>query len=148
MANLMQASNQWANRPADERYWNLQDLLRDTMIASTQVANSQCQFEKLSVVPHENRMLLQSNTGQQAELTNWSLGQVCSRVKAPTDYIMSLPADFAAENINFGLQRYGDKKTNLLLNTSQDSLPTCRAFNGTGYTRIWNSAIVERLLQL
>lgn len=148
--NLFAASRQWSTRPADERFWNLEEMhaacrsYRDSARTAT-VRTNQLRCE----VGGEDggEVVLQGPAGQPAKLTHWSFGQLANRVGAPADYLRSLPAELAARNLTHGLQRSGDDSEAKALFHANGSL-ICRCLTSDKYTRIFNHEVVERLLPL
>ena len=104
--NLYSAHNQWMTRPADERFWDLDDLraaladLRDRSFERTQKTRA-----VRAVAGYDSTDLgLQGSCGP-ITLTHWSFNQLCSYAGAPASYLRQLPAPLAAECINTGPAR-------------------------------------------
>lgn len=143
---LMEASRQWANRPADERFWTLQELYDATFRHRIQARTASVSSDDLRVEPVEGEVQLVGKTGNPAQFTHWSFGQLSTLARAPAQYLRKLPATLAAQNINYGLKQRGPGEVKLLLR--QNNGFYVRAFTSERYTRIWNYEIVERLMQL
>jgi hypothetical protein len=111
MTNLYAAHNQWMNRPADERFWGLDDLLaysRGERHASRESRTliKDLRAEAVPVAGYDSPDLrLVSGDGDALNMTHWSFGQICAAADAPASYLRRLPADLAATNINHGLRR-------------------------------------------
>lgn len=150
MSNLYQASNQWASRPADERYWNLADMLAATEHHRESAAEARVNLTDLSVKPDaESGNLLLCGSTAQAVLTHHCFGQVAAKSGAPAEYLRGLPMDLAARNINHGLQqaaRNGDSGANLLIHRNGHNV--VRSMTSDQYSRIWNCQVVRLLQQL
>ncbi len=110
MTTLMQATNQWSNRPADERFKSLADLHeavshhRSVAVEAPNVA-----LGSLRITTGQNgdgvvQPRLVGPTGQEASFTHHSFGQMCRRIGAPASYLRALPAGLVSANMNNGQQ--------------------------------------------
>jgi hypothetical protein len=145
--NLMAASRQWAVRPADERFWTLQDLYAQTKLYAQQSKVKTLELSKCSVVPMTNKddLYLQGPAGGQAQFQHYSFGQFCNVLGAPASYLRELPAELAATNLNHGLKHVGGEHA---LMFHQNGGLHLRCITGDGYQRIWNYEIAELALAL
>lgn len=146
MSNLYEASNQWASRSSDERYWSLSEMLtavrhyRDSAREAVIPINSL----KLQASGTDGADLeLIGKAGTPARLTHWSFGQLCRNVSAPADYLRRLPSSLAATNLNHGLLA-DPRKANLLIHKNGSLV--CRSLTSDSYSRIWDADICNRLL--
>lgn len=148
--NLMTASSQWANRPADQRFESPEAL----HAAALQYRNSAA--EKSGVNPStlrveavDNEIKLVGRGNMPSKLTNWSFGQLCNKVEAPASYLRNLTPTLAAQNLNFGLSRMDpESETVKILGHGAGDEFTVDALTSDRYTRIWNSDITSRLLDM
>lgn len=144
--NLFKAHNQWSTRPADERFWNLQDMLQACQAYRADAKEASVNIKDLRVQADGGEIKLIGKSSTPARLTNWSFGQVCQSAGAPAGYLRGLPATLAAQNINHGLaQQTEDRDAKLLIHSNGDLL--VRALTSDRYTRIWNSTALERLIE-
>lgn len=163
MTTLMQASNQWASRPADQRFLSLLDLQTSMTKAKNNssgkvVATKQLHFEPME--DHKGLKIVGQN-GVPADITHWSFGQLAGLAKAPAGYLRELPSELVADNLNYGLKfrREIDEVGVLLTRETIDqpasiglgdlggaSRVEMRAATGPNYGRIWNSDIVDSLV--
>lgn len=158
MGNLMRASNQWAFRPADERFWNLKELHEATILHRHQAVTASIKLEDTRVEAVGESLQLTGRTGVPAKFTHWSFGQLASLAQAPGSYLRTLPATLAAQNLNHGLKNRENGESHLLMSKGPDgrgfndgqvsSEYRIRAFTSDRYARIWNHEIVERLIEL
>lgn len=147
---LMQAHNQWRDRPVDERFWNLQEGLavaRDLQLRSTEgVFNTErIEFE---LIEDEPMLVTADEDGNRLprRFSNWAFGQVCRMLPAPASYLKKLPGGLAVECMNSG--RDSMRGEVQLLNVVNGSYPTVRAVTSEKYTRVWNGELFEKLLEL
>lgn len=144
---LFKASNQWAQRPDDERFSTLQELHEAVSSYRASAREATVPFNTLRTEARGGEIVLIGKANTPARLTNWAFGQVALSVGAPANYLRSLPATLAANNLNHGLSKTDDRTDrSLLLHTNGDLL--ARAITSERYTRIWNSDITSRLLAM
>lgn len=147
MTVLTKAHNEWANRPADQRFGSLQAMHERAMQHRTSAAVAEIKTKALRVAAENDRLLLTGPKGQTADLTNWTFGQIAEKAKAPATYIKTLPANVAADCINIGLKRSDDESTAQVLFSRNGDL-TARAITSDKYSRIWNADITKRLVEI
>jgi len=146
---LFHANQQWMSRPDDERFTTLQSLHDATKAyAETAVEKSGVRMDTLHVEAVNHDVKLVGKGGVPAQLTNWSFGQLAARVDAPAAYLRSLPAELAAQNINYGVQRLlvdkPDATASMLFHNNGGIL--LRSITSDIYARVWNWEVAERLL--
>lgn len=151
METLMQASNQWASRPADERFTSLIALNDHCIAARRMSAQRTIATRDIEVRPVEGNhkgLVVVGPSGNPAALTHWSFGQLAQRAGAPTAYVRDLPAPLAADCLNYGLKVSRDvAEIGILLQGGSDNGPaTLRAATGPSYGRVWNSTITKALV--
>jgi hypothetical protein len=76
--------------------------------------------------------------------THWAFGQLCQRAGAPSGYLRTLPAEMAADCINFGLQMRDVDELGVL--TRENGSLTAAAVTGPNYGRVWNLDVVKALI--
>lgn len=150
MTTLMQASNQWASRPADQRFLSLHELgakvgYERGRSASKVVSSKAIRFEPSAADPRRGLQIVGSQ-GNPATATHWSFGQLATLAGAPASYLRRLPAPMAADLMNYGFQIDRDAQDTGLLLTKHDDNVELRAATGPNYGRIWNSDIVNALV--
>ena len=144
---LFKASNQWATRPDDERFSSLEDLHAAVSGYRASARVAVVPFNSLRTEARDGEVVLVGKANTPARLTNWSFGQVATAVGAPAAYLRTLPATLAVQNLNNGLSKTEDRTDrSLLVHANGDLL--VRALTSEKYTRIWNSDITKRLLNL
>jgi hypothetical protein len=148
MTTLLDASNQYAERPADERFNSLEALHEATTFYRTQAREAKdVPYSSLRVQAQEKDVLLVGSANVPSKLTHWSFGQLAQRAGAPAGYLRGLPPTLAAQNINHGLaKRENGEKATLLLHENGGYI--VRAFTSDKYTRIWNNDVTSRLIRL
>lgn len=152
MTTLMQASRQWASRPDDQRFTSLDEMLahaRHQREISRSTTVSSRRLEARPVGDDDQRKSLAIIGPDEAPTvpTHWSFGQLAQRVKAPAGYLRNLPADIAADCLNWGFNRRGIEDVGVLLRADGQMVPELAAATGPGYGRVWNEEIIAALVQ-
>lgn len=147
---LFKASQQWANRPEDERFKSLSDLYAATRGYAEHATGATIPWKSLRVEASQGEVVLVGRKNQPANFTHWAFGQLCTKIGAPSGYLRNLPATLACQNLNHGLaarakdDSLSDAKLLLHINGSM----VLRAITSENYRRIWNHEVVSRLLDL
>lgn len=148
MSTLMQASRQWAIRPADERFLSLTDMqahfdhIRDhskaTVVSSRRIQASPTDDNK--------GLVIAGPKGVSYGVSHWAFGQVAQLSESPAGYLRTLPAPIAADCINYGLQFKRSIEDVGILLYKNGGDPMLRAATGPRYGRIWNSDVLRGLI--
>lgn len=143
---LMQASRQWASRPADERFLDLYDMsnaLQHTRALSREVATT---TKAISFRPtFEGKGIdIVSKAGHAYEPTHWAFGQLATLANAPAGYLRTLRSELAADCLNFGMLRNPEREIGVLLQKNGEA--HARAATGVKYGRIWNEDICNAII--
>ena len=169
MTTLMRASNEWANRPADQRFSSLADLhaatthhfeasveapvvpLKSLRIATAHdialnSSDTPSEYRAAVEAAGEDRPVLIGNSGTPAEFTHYAFGQFARTLGAPAAYLRTLPASLVAENLNHGIEKAEAQNNNLLFTQNGDL--RLRAMVSQQYKRIWNKDVTSRLIRL
>ena len=145
---LYAASNQWATRPADERFQSLAEMHAATLAYRKSAREKTVKWTDLRVESVDTDLHLIGRAGVPARLTNYAFGQIANRVGAPASYLRTLPATLAAQNLNHGLKENSPSTTDASLLFHQNGELVLRAATSDQYSRIWNHEIIERLITL
>ena len=141
---LFHAHNQWATRPADERFDTLDAMYGATRAYASVAVEKAVPWDNLRVEASDDNLALVGRTGVPAKLTHYAFGQLAARVGAPAGYLRALPPTLAAQNLNHGLKERGPQdNASLLFHRNGDLL--LRAATSEKYARIWNYELIERL---
>jgi hypothetical protein len=145
--NITSAHSQWKDRPADQRFWDLQSLHTAVLAHRQAAAEASIDMQDIRVEAIDGRVEISGRTGTHAEVTNFAFGQLAARADAPASYLRSLPATLAVQNINHGLKARSDHgPAKLLLHKNGGYF--ARAITSDKYSRLWNHTISEKLLRL
>lgn len=165
MTTLMQCSEQWMKRPADERFLDLTsmkamaDASRENSVENV-ITNRKVQFTPHPANP--TRGLTIEGSNGYIDPTHYSFGQLASLVGAPASYLRKLPAPLAADALNYGMKFHRDVQEIGVLRTVQEVAAPgesfadeaaathhvqLRAATGPNYGRVWNNDIIGMLMQ-
>ena len=148
MSTLIQASHQWASRPADERFVSLVDMRQHFENIRDQSDEIVVASRRVHALPDVDNKGLQivGPYGHPYAPTNWAFGQLAQLSEAPAGYLRTLPAPIAADCINYGLQyKRNIEDVGVLLHRNGDDI--LRAATGPRYGRIWNADILQSLVK-
>lgn len=148
--NLYDAHRQWAYRPKDERFGNLEELYNFTRARKLSSEQRVSRLDKIAVLSTEAGGIAINGSSEQAELSNWAFGQLSSSVGAPASYLRTLPAEMAVDCLQYGLSN-SDQNCKLLIRNHTDYSQRERgriasAFTGPKYGRIWDADVLESLM--
>lgn len=138
----MQAHNQWANRPADERFKSLEELKNAVNGRRMRSRAQNYDLSTMEIYPEDKGIILKSGN-LTAEPSNWAFGQLAAQVKAPANYLRSLPAELAVKNIRHGLETITDKREVKLMSLANDEGSILQAVTSPTYGRIWDADVVD-----
>jgi hypothetical protein len=143
-------SSEWFNRPDDERYLSLSQLMaavkrradrsrtRTVESAAVRVEASRDGAERLDLVlPGSDRPLAP---------THWSFGQLAALMGAPAAYLRQLPAPLAGINLQYGLTSHRAEQVKTL--ETQDGRVELRAVTGPDYGRIYDHELVAAVQRI
>ncbi len=148
--NVSRVSSEWFARPDDERFLSLTELYDSVRAradaATTRIVESRAvRVEARSDEPERLTLLVPGRDDPVAP-TNWSFGQLCSLVGAPSAYLRSLPAALAGINMQHGLIAHRGEQVKLL--ETSDGRTELRAVTGPDYGRIWDHELVAAVMRI
>ena len=135
--NLLTAAEQWSKRPADERYWTINDAWSDAKKYKDKSTEYPClPLDQLRIIDDQGEVCIQGQTNK--VLSHHAFNQLATRIKAPANYLRSLPAELAAQNLDYGMRSLDT--ANILMHGL-----TVRAMTSDRYSRIWNVDVFNQL---
>lgn len=150
---LMQASKQWAIRPADERFWTVDEMAAQCKAWKESSREDKVDLGKTTIINDSGRMMI-TGGGMKGpgEFTHYSFGQLCQTAGAPAGYLRELDGDLAAQCLTSGLRKRErdvlGSSGNVLVRSEGGGQQRVGAFLSQGYSRIWNADVIGRLGQL
>lgn len=140
---LTEASNQWATRPADQRFWGIPDLLESSKEERYNSKEYQRKTASLIAMEYEGQLMLSSGQTP-TTMTNWGFTQLSRYVSAPPSYLQELPPRLAAECLNEGLRRRKEDVVNLYVRQDLKTKSLeLRSFLTDSYSRLYNNDVIE-----
>ncbi len=148
-------SRQWATRAPDERFVNLIDMFeaakarkhasRQRVISSKAIRFETSEDENIVAYVKQPREGGKFSASPRFELTNWSFGQICDRIKCPAQFMGRLPNKLAVANLNECSEQAADDKCQLL--TFEGETNELRAATSEKYGRIWDADVLEFMVE-
>jgi hypothetical protein len=156
MFDAMTVSNQWAARPADERYTSLTEMHAHFKNVHENSREVTIDPKSLTVVPaKDNRGLTVEGPSKVGYApTNWAFNQLVRTAQIPglqPNGLRLLPSPLAADCLNYGLQirrRQLGLQEDCKLLLHRNSGNHLNAVTSAGYGRIWNDEITQALFDL
>lgn len=159
---LMAASNEWANRPAEERFWTLDDVLADACLSKARSAEGTRQWENvdesLCVMPEgaEVGIGVNSTVQKPIRISPYAWRQLCSRHGAPASYLGTLRPELALECLreNLRVMTEDDNPETFVLATHDGNENAAerqwhlRDFAGSRFQRVWDQDVVELVAEI
>lgn len=155
---IRRASYEWVNRPDDQRYLSLQDLLVATK-SRWHASDSRTIVNKELVVQGSSKgeglTLVHPALGPLTP-TNWSIGQLASISHTPAKWIreaalVPMGLALACQAINFGLQHLAAREEvqiMSLVNQHARGDASLRCIVGPDYGRIYDHQVVQAVLDV
>jgi len=145
---LTAASHQWATRPDDERYLSLAALKAAVLHRKSESWTATPTTHDIQILPAASggivAQVFDPTRGEKIALhpTHYAFGQLAQYASAPAAYLRTLPAELAAINLQWGLERSPLREDSLVLAQSNGT-HALRAMTSTSYGRIWDSEVVD-----
>lgn len=143
-------SSEWYNRPVDERYLSLSDLMSAVTERAERSRTRTIESAAIRVeASHEDpERLALMVPGLEAPIapTHWSFGQLASLVGAPAAYLRQLPAALAGINLQYGLASHRAEQLKTL--EIEDGRVELRAVTGPDYGRIYDHELVAAVQRI
>ncbi len=137
-------SSQWFNRPPDQRFLTLEDLIAAVKARSDTSAAAPLDLASVEFGVDETGNVQMGLDGDVAPLNNWSFGQVSSMLKAPAGYLRSLPPEIAAVNLQTGAALHETGELMAYVRNDPDAgYHEVRAVTSPNYGRIHDYEVAE-----
>jgi hypothetical protein len=152
--NLTEASTQWRNRPADERFETLSALR--TAVNNRRMRSRSVDIDRndIHVEGRENGGIVVNSKIAPCAPSHWAFGQLCQAAKlngvtAPANYLRQLPTPLAVSCLNEGL-RSGDREAHkfMTITNPECTTSTLQAVTSTTYGRIWDADVVDSVSRI
>ena len=139
-------SRQWSSRPKDERFLSLADLFAQVRRAADESHNTIIDTTAIEVVADPSGqdtdgLGVSIKDSEPLGLTNWTFNQLSGLVKAPAGYLKNLPAQLAADCLNYGIVDRTVEQVAAYVRSNGER--TLRAITGPEYGRVLDADMVE-----
>ena len=137
-------SSQWFNRPDDQRFLTLDDLIVAVKARSDTSEAVPVDLGAVAFDVDETGNIQMGLNGNKSPLNNWSFGQVSGLLRAPAGYLRSLPPELAAVNLKMGASMHGTGELLAYVRDDPDSgLNEVRAVTSATYGRIQDYEVAK-----
>lgn len=152
--NLMQASRQWATRPADQRFCSLPEMLARCLkfreSAEAKVIPNRAVNAIVDPADEFRGILLEGPNGVPVAPSNWAFGQLAGLAGFPVKPLRELPAPLVADIVNYKLQVQREVESIGVMTAQNvdgagERLLACAT--GPNYGRMWNADIIAHLIE-
>lgn len=144
--NMMRASNEWASRPADQRFTTLEALRESVHNRRMRSRATDITLSSVTATCKDGELLIDADTSP-ATPSHWAFGQLAGAVGAPANYLRGLPADLMVANLDHGLQNASTEAK--LMQVETDAGPNIlQAVTSPTYGRIWDADVVDAVIRL
>lgn len=144
------AHNQWATRPADERFLSLTDMLEHFRQIRERSRGVVVSNRKVQLRPQmfdaDTGLALYGEAGVGYEPTHWAFGQLCQLSGMGAQTMRLLPPELVSDCVNYGL-RFVREVEEIGLLIHRNGADTLRCVTGPNYGRIWNADVVQALVE-
>lgn len=149
MTELMQASQEWASRPDDERFLSLPDMLAVTSKSKARSISRNLKVDQLKIAPvkgSKKGLQLIGPSGNPADFTNWSFSQLAAKAGARPGFLARLTPETAADCLNQTLQDTSEVGLYFETPENKNGVLKLRGLTSPGYQRVHNADVVEALM--
>jgi hypothetical protein len=144
----MEAFHQWASRPEDQRFQTLDELHAAVKGRAMNSREHDLDSTELKATMQDGQLAI-NGTVEPSTPTHWSFGQLCAGIKAPANYLRTLPPDLALANIQNGIGSNQTRDKWKLLTVQRDTgLNTLQAITSQRYGRIYDFQCVEAVQRI
>lgn len=140
--NLMDASNQWATRPADQRFADLASLRGAVHARRLRSRSIDVDLPRVTAGLHEGALTINSALAP-VRPTHWGFTQLAGWVGAPAGYLRKLPLQLAADCLNDGLKNAPRDTLKFMTLSNEDRPGDLAAVTSSTYGRIWDADVVD-----
>lgn len=138
----MTASNQWATRPADERYETLAALRESVNNRRMRSRSVDVDLPRIVVEDRGETVAINSAIAP-SEPSHWAFSQFAGMLGAPANYLRTLPKPLLVSCLNAGIKAAPRESVKFMTISNDDGLNTLQAVTSPTYGRIWDADVVD-----
>jgi hypothetical protein len=143
--NLSQAHDQWRTRPADQRFKTIDRMAERLKQYKAASFEAESPLKELELSVQNGELQIQGKSRKLAYLSHNGFNRLSRELKAPPEYLRTLPEAVVAQNLNYGLKSVNEDTTKKLLLFKQDNDFYVRAITSERYSRIWNYDLAAQI---
>jgi hypothetical protein len=143
---MYRCNHEWATRPDDERYLNLDDTFNHFVRVREQSRELTYPSRRLDIrATDDDDMVVRGidRDGPDRSLSNWSFQQLATLSGSPAGYLKTLHPKLAAACATYKLQNVREAENVKLLLRDNDGVYTLPAATGERYGRVWDADFVD-----
>lgn len=143
--NMMEASCEWASRPADQRFQSLADLTAAVKSRRLRSRSHDLDVAKIEAKESDGKLVI-NGTITPCAPSHWSFGQLASTVGAPASYLRTLPLPILTQALNYGIKNHPIRDTLKFMTVADaDGGDTnqLQAVTSATYGRIWDADVCD-----
>jgi hypothetical protein len=151
----MQASREWASRPADQRFQTLAELSAKVKGRRMRSRSVDLDSDRVSFAERGDGSLVINHAISACTPSHWAFGQIAGLIGAPAAYLRKLPTDLLVDNLNHGIRNTPREAVKFMTQAAEntdvsnlDPLNTLQAVTSTKYGRIWDADVVDGVARL
>ena len=146
--NLMEASREWASRPADQRFQTLPELKAAVHTRRCRSRAVDLDITSIKVASGERGLVINSAISE-CRPSHWSFGQLATSVGAPASYLRKLPDNLVVDCLSHGLTHAPRESVKFMTVAPEEDGPaTLQAVTSTTYGRIWDADVADAVSRL
>lgn len=151
MSNIdMKVSNQWANRPNDQRFLTVDSLLAKVAGRREECSVRDVALDAMVLEPNAQgtELMLTDKHSVTGMLNHWSFGQLCTRAKAPAGYLRTLPAELACIPLQWSMETHetaSNEGNDAKIMIRKNGETFVSAITSPTYGRIWDVDVVRAI---
>lgn len=145
--NLMEAHEQWRDRPADQRFETLEALKASVGARRLRSRSTDIDLGRIHVEDTGTGIIINSAISP-CEPSHWSFGQLATNLKAPAGYLRTLPRPLLVQCLQNGLAKSETEAVKFMTVSGEDGPATLQAVTSTTYGRIWDADCVDSVARI
>lgn len=144
---LTAASQQWATRPADQRFETLEALRASVNARRLRSRSLDLDLPRIKVEARGDDIVVNSAIAPSAP-SHWAFSQFAGLLKAPANYLRNLPVDLTVKCLNAGIEAAPRDSVKFMTVTNEDGPNTLQAVTSPTYGRIWDADVVDAVTRV
>ena len=146
MSELYTASQQWATRPDDQRYWDLDEMIRDCNTLEPLLRTGRKDRSDRILWDHRDGEIgMRSKDGRFFPLSHWAFQQVASERRCPVNFLRRLKAETAVACLRDSSPELHERVMSIVMRGQEGVI---RSYHSNVFTRVRNLDVLVWLKRL